>query len=108
MYDYKVLEVLKVVDGDTVDLKIDVGFYQTSALRFRLLNVDTPERGQVGWTECTEFVREWLVGRKLVARTQKSDSFGRWLVWLYDADTRADLSQDVYAFMVANEYLKQN
>mgnify|MGYP000163561762 CR=1 FL=1 len=45
MYDYRVTDVIRVIDGDTVDLRIDIGFHLSAALRFRLLSIDTPERG---------------------------------------------------------------
>lgn len=78
---YRVLAVRKVVDGDTVDLVLDVGFYLSAALRFRLLGVDTPERGQPGGAEATAFVQAWLAEQPdLTAHTRKADSFGRWLV----------------------------
>lgn len=79
-YEYRVLEVIRVVDGDTVDLRLDLGFHLTTALRFRLLDIDTPERGQAGWAEATAYTREWLTDhRNLWAVTEKADSFGRWL-----------------------------
>lgn len=78
-YRYRVLEVRRVVDGDTVDLVLDLGFYMSAALRFRILGVDTPERGQAGAVEATDFVQLWLQTPDLVAHTRKADSFGRWL-----------------------------
>lgn len=86
-WDYGVVECVRVVDGDTVDLRIDLGFYLTAALRFRLLGVDTPERGQPGWAEATDFARQWIAARTtLRVQTHKSDSFGRWLGDLYSGD----------------------
>ena len=84
-YDYRVVDVIRVVDGDTVDLRLDVGFNLTTALRFRLLGVDTPERGRLGWLAATEFTTAWLEQRagQLRASTAKADSFGRWLADVY-------------------------
>ena len=43
MYEYKV-EVLKVVDGDTIDVNIDLGFGMSyNKQRVRLMGIDTPE-----------------------------------------------------------------
>ena len=42
-FSWRVIELVKVVDGDTVDLRIDRGFYDTSVIRFRLLGIDTAE-----------------------------------------------------------------
>jgi micrococcal nuclease len=82
-YDYRVT-VVRVVDGDTVDVDVDAGFYLTLRVRFRILGVDTPERGAAGWAEATAFTREWVLAHpQLRAATVKTDSFGRWLADLY-------------------------
>ena len=83
-WDYRV-EVVRVVDGDTVDLRVDLGFHLSSALRFRILGCDTPERSEPGWRECTKFTQNWLDfhAGSLRAQTYKADSFGRWLARIY-------------------------
>jgi micrococcal nuclease len=85
MYEYRVTEVIRVVDGDTVDLRLDLGFHLSTALRFRILGLDTPERGQPGWAEATEYTRVYLATfpQPLKVRTEKADSFGRWLADVY-------------------------
>lgn len=84
-WDYRVTEVIRVVDGDTLDLRLDLGFHLSAAMRFRLLGVDTPERGQPGWAEATAYVQAWCDEHSgnLRVRTHKADSFGRWLADLY-------------------------
>lgn len=88
--------VRRVVDGDTIDFDLDLGFYLITAQRVRLLDVDTPERGQKGWTESTNFVRDWLFGEAIkdlqwktewpfIIETAKADSFGRWLGKVFTA-----------------------
>lgn len=42
-YVYHVKEVLRVIDGDTVDIIIDLGFYTTVRKRIRMLEIDTDE-----------------------------------------------------------------
>lgn len=89
-YRYRVDRVVRVVDGDTVDLvlarDVDVGFHvtvhATVLQRVRLLDVDTPERGRPGWADAGAYVREWLAAvpaAALEVETSKSDSFGRYL-----------------------------
>jgi micrococcal nuclease len=86
-YVYRVAGIRKVVDGDTIDAVLDVGLNLTATIRFRLLGVDTPERGQPGADEATAFVRVWLAdSHGLTVRTQKADSFGRWLGDLHRED----------------------
>ena len=43
MYTYFVSSVDRVVDGDTVDVIIDLGFDLTKKERVRLAGIDTPE-----------------------------------------------------------------
>lgn len=68
-----------VVDGDTVDLVIDVGFKMTTYQRVRLLGIDTPERGQVGFAEAKNYVERRLLDKNVIVETYKSDAFGRYL-----------------------------
>ena len=99
MYEYRVTEALGVVDGDTVDCVLSLGFGLRAAFRFRVARVDAPEmRGrnaEPAGAQAKEFTRDWLTDRagQLVARTEKSSdrtvgigdgAFGRWL-----ADFRA-------------------
>ena len=43
MYEYAIKEIVKVVDGDTIDILIDLGFDLTKKERVRLAGIDTPE-----------------------------------------------------------------
>tara|TARA_R110002020_G_C16181441_1_gene764861 strand:+ start:761 stop:1117 length:357 start_codon:yes stop_codon:yes gene_type:complete len=43
MYEYKIKEVIKVLDGDTVDVLVDLGFHTYVKKRVRLHGIDTPE-----------------------------------------------------------------
>ena len=43
MYEYQVKEIVRVVDGDTVDVIIDLGFSLTKKERVRLAGIDAPE-----------------------------------------------------------------
>jgi endonuclease YncB( thermonuclease family) len=93
-YRYKVTEVLRVVDGDTLDLRLSLGFGLTAAFRFRLAGVDAAEifgsKAEPRGRAAQEFVVRWLDERadQLTVRTYKSShatvgigdgAFGRWL-----------------------------
>ena len=43
MYEYKIKEIVKVIDGDTVDVVIDLGFHTFVEKRIRLYGINTPE-----------------------------------------------------------------
>lgn len=106
-WDFAV-EAVNIVDGDTVDLRVDLGFHHSGLLRFRLLDCDTPERHELGWRECTQFTKDWLSGQtgRLRAETFKSDSFGRWLARVYAVDAatgeRRVLADAINAHMEKN------
>lgn len=104
-WDYKVASIVRVVDGDTVDLVVDLGFHLSATLRFRLYGCDSPERKEAGWAECTAFTRTWLnkaiFAGGLHATTYKSDDFGRWLADVYDGAGRS-LSADMNDLMATN------
>lgn len=75
--------VLKVVDGDTIDIRDDV----RGRLRVRILGIDTPETKKPGYTvgcwgpEATEFARSNMVGQRVALVTDptqdRTDRYGR-------------------------------
>jgi len=93
MYTYFVREVTNVVDGDTVDVLIDLGFDILFASRVRLAGIDTPEsrtRDKVEKAlglESKDYLKKQLKDAKsIVIRTEKmnsSEKYGRILGWLY-------------------------
>lgn len=78
-----------VVDGDTIDVTIDVGFGLTTKQRLRFHGIDTPELRSPDEDErsraklAKDFVADWLEGRTLYIQTYKSDVFGRYLARIY-------------------------
>ena len=79
MYSYKAT-VVRIVDGDTLDADVDLGFHMTTRQRFRVARIDTPERGEPGFTEATDRVKELCpVGSEIIIATEKTGGFGRWL-----------------------------
>jgi micrococcal nuclease len=86
MYEYRISNVSKVVDGDTVDLTLDVGFCMFTIQRIRISGVDTPEmtaKDEVERkmaNEAKAFVENWLSSNKnLTIKTTKDDKYGRML-----------------------------
>jgi len=93
MYEYFVKEVKNVVDGDTIDVVIDLGFDILFASRVRLAGIDTPESRTTNKAEkalgleAKEYLKKHLKDAKsVVIRTEKMDSsekYGRILGWVY-------------------------
>lgn len=87
MYTYKA-KAYNVVDGDTVDVTIDLGFKITINMRVRLDGVDTPERGQPGYAEAATYVAEQVYGKDVVVQTFKVSKFGYYLARIVLPDNR--------------------
>lgn len=89
----------RVIDGDTVDLDIDLGFHITNRIRVRLLGVDAPEiRGpeKVAGDIVTDRVRYWLQANgKLTVETVKTGKYGRWLGTIHAANADCTLNEAV-------------
>lgn len=87
-YTYKAT-VQRVVDGDTVDLCIDLGFRLTTQLRVRLAGIDAPEVSTAEGKQVRDVVRGLLPpGLEVIAKTSKSpeDKYGRWMGVIVMAD----------------------
>jgi len=98
MYEYRVKKITGVVDGDTIDVEIDLGFNVSFSQRVRLAGIDTPESRTKDKFEKTlgleskEYLKSKLKDATMVViKTEKPDSsekYGRILGWLYkDGDT---------------------
>ena len=93
MYTYFVKSLDRVVDGDTIDISIDLGFDLTKKERVRLAGIDTPEKRtknpkekEMGY-QATEFLEMHLMeATKLTVKTEKDGKFGRMLGWLYKSE----------------------
>ena len=82
MYKYNA-KVLKVIDGDTVDLEIDLGFKVSFKTRVRLIGVDTPEKWFPYGKVVKEYLRQELEGKEIYLDVTKKDKYGRYLVTIY-------------------------
>ena len=99
MYEYKVKEIAKVVDGDTVDVIIDLGFGLSKKERCRIAGIDTPEKRtrdlkeKKYGIEATEFMTELLdKAENLIVRTEKDGKYGRMLGWFYCDNVNGSLN----------------
>ena len=92
MYEYRVKEIVRVVDGDTVDVILDLGFGLFKKERVRIAGVDTPEKRtrnlkekQLG-NDATEFAEKWFSEGDIILRTEKDGKYGRMLGWAYKGE----------------------
>lgn len=86
MYAYSA-RVIRWIDGDTVDLRVDLGFRTFAETRFRLYGIDTPERGQKNHDEATALCNSLApAGADITIHSYKdADKYGRWLAEIITA-----------------------
>ena len=100
MFEYYVNKVTKVVDGDTIDVIIDLGFDISFSSRVRLAGIDTPESRtsykdeKALGLESKAYLKNCIEKAKtIVIKTEKinsSEKYGRILGWVYlDGDTES-------------------
>jgi micrococcal nuclease len=90
MYQYKIKKITRVIDGDTVDLDIDLGFGITISHRVRLKDINAAETRTKDLEEKAEGIKARLWLEKELSRkgewiidTTKEDKYGRILGTLY-------------------------
>jgi len=115
MYEYYVKRVTKVVDGDTIDVDIDLGFNITFSSRVRLAGIDTPESRttdkveKVLGLECKDYLKKAIDSAKsVVIKTEKLDSsekYGRILGWLFLDGAEQSFNHALIADGFAWEYM---
>lgn len=76
-------QVIKVIDGDTIDVRIN-----GREMRVRYIGVNTPERDEVCYKDATEANKRWVSGQtvQLIKDTSETDPFGRLLRYVYVGD----------------------
>ncbi len=112
MYTYFVSSIDRVVDGDTVDVIIDLGFDLTKKERVRLAGIDTPEsrtrdlEEKAMGLEAKDHLTGMLEGAdKLIVRTEKEGKYGRMLGWFYkDQESKYSINEVMVEQGYAWEY----
>ena len=117
-YNFRVTEVARVVDGDTIDVVIDLGFDLYKKERVRIAGVDTPEKRTRDLEEkklgidATNWLKDQLDSAisgedDLVIRTELDGGFGKYgrlLGWLYIGDETVSINEKMIAEGYAWEY----
>ena len=108
-YNFRVIEINKVLDGDTIDVTIDLGFDLYKKERVRIAGVDTPEKRTRNLEEKALGIdaTNWLKDKlevavagddDLVIRTELDGGvgkYGRLLGWLYIGDSNLSLNEQM-------------
>ena len=115
MYEYRVRKVAKVVDGDTIDVELDLGFNIFYAHRVRLAGIDTPEsrtrdkKEKALGLESKQRLKDVLdKAHLIVIKTELPDSsekYGRILGWLFVDGAEKSVNEALVADGYAWGYL---
>ena len=111
-YNFRVTEINRVVDGDTIDVTIDLGFDLYKKERVRIAGVDTPEKRTRNLEEkalgidATNWLKEKLEGAidgdsDLVIRTEVDGGVGKYcrlLGWCYIGDGDVSLNEKMIEY----------
>lgn len=96
MYEY-LAKITKVIDGDTFDFEIDLGFGIKYSDRLRLFGIDTPEiRGSERdeGLKVKDYVKNLLEGENVILRTHKwKGKYGRYVASVFFPKTQQDLAK---------------
>mgnify|MGYP001160761848 FL=1 len=117
-YNFRVVEINRVLDGDTIDVTIDLGFDLYKKERVRVAGVDTPEKRTRNLEEkalgidATNWLKEKLEGAisgddELSVRTELVGGvgkYGRLLGWLYIGDADVSLNEQMIEEGYAHAY----
>lgn len=113
LYWYKA-KVVKIIDGDTLDLDIDLGFDIWHAIRVRLYGVDTPETRSTNIEEkragnlAKDYVKNWFDtnGYDIVINTfkGKTEKYGRILAEVWDSKSEKCLNSELVKEHLAEPY----
>lgn len=85
MFTYRAT-VYNIVDGDTIDVEVDLGFKIYTKQRIRLNRIDTPERGDIGFKEATNRLKELILDKEIQLTTTKVSKWGYYLGDIYIND----------------------
>lgn len=112
MYKYKIKKINRVIDGDTVDLEIDLGFNITLKQRVRLKDINAAETRTLNIEEKTKGLeaKEWIKKElsregEWIIETFKEDKYGRILGVLYISGDDVTVNERMLNEGIAKPYL---
>jgi micrococcal nuclease len=112
MYQYKIKKIKRIIDGDTIDVEISLGFNITIVQRVRLKDIDAAETRTKDLKEKAEglMAKEWLEKElskpgEWIIETTKDDKYGRILGTLYLVGEPVTVNERMVNDGIARPYL---
>lgn len=107
MYNYSAV-IERVVDGDTVDVVLDLGFFIYTKQRVRMAHINAPEKNQTGGKEATDWLTDKLKpNTKVMVSSLKphaGDKYGRFLADIYLLGETVSVNQEMLNLGLATAY----
>ena len=105
LYVYRAT-IERLIDGDTVCARVDLGFSTWRTEKFRLAHINTPEMNTLGGHISKEFVTTWTAKQKTFTFYSKGqDKYGRWVAVIWGDDLTISLNQLLLDADLAIAYL---
>lgn len=102
MYEYTAI-VDKVVDGDTIDISIDLGFSVWTKQRIRLAGIDAAEHNFPFGEATAKLVREALESKSVRIQITKPDKYGRYLGTVFLGSDKS-INDQLIKYGIVKEY----
>lgn len=109
MYRYNA-KIIKVIDGDTVDAMVDLGFSIYTQVRFRLYGLDTPEKNDEDpearklAMSAAAFVSDTILNKVVTIESVNKDKYGRWLAKVFMKPEQPTLNEQLITLGHAKAY----
>ena len=98
-------ELIKVIDGDTLNLNIDLGFFIKAETKVRLIGIDTKPIDTEEGKKAYEFVQNELTDSNLLIEVHKKEKYGRYLVYVYYHKEKSEFEDIIRHGKLLNEEL---
>lgn len=109
MYTYKA-KVIRIIDGDTIEVILDLGLSISVTTKLRIADIDTPEtyrpineREREHGEAATAFVSDLILNKDVIVKTAKTGKYGRYIAHVTIPDGR-----DLTEVLIANGYEKRS
>ena len=95
----------RVVDGDTLLLSFDLGFFINFQSKVRLIGIDCPPIETDEGKQAVAFVEKELKNANLIVESRKKEKFGRYLCYVYYDKKHTDFEEIIRYGKLLNEEL---
>lgn len=106
VYEY-IAKIINVVDGDTVDAEIDLGFSIKVTDRFRIKDIDAPEKRGIERPDgliSTDWLIDRILGKEVTIKTYKRGKYGRYIAEIFLDDVNIGMEMVEQKMAEFHEY----